>query len=70
MESIKNMESTENVQSIKKDENIKKGKSTKKVVEVRSRGSKSKVESEEILELNSEGDICEAERKKWSKNRH
>ena len=53
-----------------KVENIKKGKRNKKVVEVRSRGSKSKVESEEILELNSEGDICEAERKKWSKNRH
>jgi hypothetical protein len=57
VESIKKIESITNVESIKKIESIKKVESVKKIVEVQSRGSKPKVDSKEILELNSDGDI-------------
>ena len=51
------MEGTEKVQSIKKGRDIKEVESAKKAEKVRSTISKSKSNSEEILELNSEGDI-------------
>jgi hypothetical protein len=57
VESIKKKESIKNVESIKKKESIKKIESVKKNLEVQSRGSKPKEEAEEILELNSDGDI-------------
>ena len=57
MESIKNKESTEKVQSIKRGRDIKKVESIKKAEKMRSTTSKSRSDSEEVLELNSEGDI-------------
>jgi hypothetical protein len=57
MEGTEKMEATEKVQSIKNGRDIKEVKSTKKAEKVRSPSSKSKSDSEEILELNSEGDI-------------
>jgi hypothetical protein len=55
--SIKNVESIMKKKSIKNVESIKKIESVKKNMEVQSRGFKPKVDSEEILELNSDGDI-------------
>ncbi len=57
VESVKSAESIKSVESVKSVENIKKDESIKKRVEVRSSGSKPKKDSEEILELDSEGDI-------------
>ncbi len=51
---IKKMESIKSVESIKKNESIK---SVRKIVEVKSRGSKPKVDTEDTLELNSDGEI-------------
>jgi hypothetical protein len=51
VESIKNMEGIKSVENIKSVESIKKIGNIKKMVEVRSSGSKPKMESEEILEL-------------------
>ncbi len=55
-ESIKNKQTIKKIESIKKIENIKKIESIKKNVEVQLRGSKPNMDSEEILELNSEGE--------------
>jgi hypothetical protein len=56
-ENVKSAESVKSVEIVKSVENIKKDVSIKKRVEVQSSNSKPKEESEEILELDSEGDI-------------
>jgi hypothetical protein len=62
VEGVKSVENVKSAGSVKSVENIKKDVSIKKRVEVRSSNSNPKEESEEILDLDSEGDIVSRKR--------